>query len=491
MNSMPSILLSLKPDCSIDFVNPTIEEVTGYSPGELQGKDIFSTLFSPIRGTRDLLKLEMSSHDMQHVEFHLKTKINGQRVFSCCSTPMRSDSGAVERIIASAIDVTEKKKREGQMLQAQKMESIGLLAGGIAHDFNNLLSGIMGHASLLEKTLPTRTQEHRDVQVILRATERATDLASRLLSFVRGGKVQSTVLNLNEVIEEARAILSRTINRSIKIETHLAKDLFRIRADGSQVEQILLNLLINARDAMPEGGTITIESQNAPIDETFVHKYPYFKPGKYALVTIRDTGTGMDEEVRRRVFEPFFTTKKSNDGTGLGLAMVYGIVKNYDGYIHVESEQGQGTTFKVYLPSHNGKLASADDTYVKENAKGGKECILIADDEEVVRMFIAGVLENAGYRAMTASDSEKTLKVFKTKRKKIKLIILDMIMPEISGNELFEQLRTIDPDVKILVVSGYPDSAYDKELFEKNARFLKKPFMCETLLSSVRDLLDS
>lgn len=191
------------------------------------------------------------------------------------------------------------------------------------------------------------------------------------------------------------------------------------------------------------------------------------------------------------MFEPFFTTKKSNGGTGLGLAIVYGIVKNYNGYIHVESKQGQGTTFKVYLPSHNGKLVNADDTNVKENAKGGKECILIADDEEVVRTFIAGVLENAGYRAMTASDSEKTLKVFKTKLKKIKLIILDMIMPEISGNELFEQLRTIDPDVKILVVSGYPDSAYDKKLFEKNARFLKKPFMCETLLSSVRDLLDS
>lgn len=490
IDTMPSICIVLTPDYSIDFINKVTEHITGYVPEELQGKNIFDTLFAGADGNITRIRSGMCSREIRHIEINLLTRDGSPRLLLWSSTPMCSENGELKSIVAMAIDITEKKKLEQQLLQSQKMESLGTLAGGITHDFNNLLGGIMGYASILETHLPLGSREHKDVQVILRTAQRAANLTSRLLSFVRGGKHTFEAVDLNAVIEEVAVLLSRTIDKIVKIETHLEKNLCRVLADENQMEQCLMNILINARDAMPKGGTIKVETQNVIMDQQSCREFPHCTPGNYILISVADTGVGMDEEVRQKIFDPFFTTKEKREGTGLGLAMVYGIIKSHGGNIYVNSERNKGTSFTVLLPVCEEEIVGTETKEIKEPVEGGNEHILLVDDEEVVREFLAIALNKAGYSVTLAANSKKGLELFK-KEGHFDLVVLDMIMPDMPGDILLEHLRKIDPEIRVLIVSGYAETSYNQELFQHHTTFLKKPFIYETFLTMVRKSLDA
>ncbi|MCD6320525.1 MAG: response regulator [Candidatus Desulfofervidaceae bacterium] len=393
----------------------------------------------------------------------------------------------IENIIR---DISEQKKIEQQLIQAQKMESIGVLAGGVAHDFNNLLAGILGYANLIKVEVSEDTSLYRYAEVIERSATRASELTQKLLAFARGGKYKVEVINLNEIVEEVVALLSRTIEKTIAIHRELASDLFLVEVDPSQMTQTLLNICINSRDAMPNGGTLTIKTFNTYLEERFFPTGDRSRPGNYVAVSVSDTGTGMDEATKQRIFEPFFTTKEKGKGTGLGLSMVYGIVRNHDGYIDVKSRLGQGTTFIIYLPAAEKKEQRQIE---KEEVEilGGSETILLIDDEEVVRNLVKDILEGNGYKVLLAKDGEEGLSVYQACKDQINLVLLDMIMPKKSGTEVFKTLKSVNPNVKVLLVTGYSLNEQAQAILHNGALgFIQKPYQVKELLKTIRKVLD-
>ncbi|MFL5494918.1 MAG: PAS domain S-box protein [Gemmatimonadales bacterium] len=390
-----------------------------------------------------------------------------------------------------AKDVTHRKRLEEQLRQSQKMEAIGRLAGGVAHDFNNLLTVIQGYGDLILGDLEPGDRLCPDVRGIKEAAERAAGLTQQLLAFSRRQVLAPEVLDLNSLAREAEKLLHRLIGEDIEIHTALAPDLGRVRADPVQLHQVVLNLAVNARDAMPRGGMLTLETQNVEVGPDHPATQELVSPGRYVLLAVTDTGIGMDQETKANIFEPFFTTKGPGEGTGLGLATVYGIVRQSGGFIWVYSEPNQGTTFKVYLPRVEGDAALAPRVAAVHPPPRGSETILLVEDEELVRRLARKIFEASGYKVVVAAGGQAALELMGTDDHRPDLLVTDVVMPGMGGRELAEQLRIRQPQLKVLFLSGYTDDAIVRHgVLQQEVFFLQKPFNSSTLLQKVRSILD-
>ena len=388
-------------------------------------------------------------------------------------------------------DITVEKKLESQLVHAQKMEAVGTLAGGIAHDFNNLLQAVQGYAELL--LLPKGEGEpgYRELQEISRAAKRGGELTRQLLTFSRKVESKLQPVDLNRIVEDVRLLLERTIPKMIKIELHLTGNLHHVNADASQVEQILMNLAVNARDAMPDGGTLRIETKNVVLDEDARRSQPELTPGKYVLLAVADTGQGMDKSTLENIFDPFFTTKEVGKGTGLGLAMVYGIVKNHHGHITCVSKPGEGTAFEIYLPAVEHTERATTIVTGTEVLRGGHETVLLVDDDDSLRDLGVQILEAYGYTVMSAPDGESALQVYQECRDRIDLVVLDLIMPGMGGALCLQKLLEINPAAKVVIASGYSVNGETEKATESGAKaFIQKPYDVQQMLQVVREVLD-
>jgi two-component system cell cycle sensor histidine kinase/response regulator CckA len=389
-----------------------------------------------------------------------------------------------------ANDITEKKELEAQLRQSQKLEGIGQLAGGIAHDFNNLLTVILGRSQILLKKLEAGPL-WRDANLIHRTAERAASLTGQLLAFSRKQHLQPKVLELNAVVTDMDKMLQRLIGENIELATILDQKLGRVKVDPGQMEQMILNLAVNARDAMPDGGRLMIETSNVHLDETYTKQHVSAKPGRYVMLAVSDTGCGMDSETQARIFEPFFTTKEPGKGTGLGLSTVYGIVKQSDGNIWVYSEVGKGTTFKVYLPCID-EDADAPSSALDELKLDGAETILLVEDEEDVRELSEEILRDMGYKVLVAANGHQAAGICEQYENAIDLLITDVVMPRMSGPELSRRVCKVRPSMKVLFLSGYTNaSVMHNEVLDADCHFLQKPFTAESLGGMIRQILDS
>ncbi|PYS49074.1 MAG: hybrid sensor histidine kinase/response regulator [Acidobacteria bacterium] len=390
-----------------------------------------------------------------------------------------------------ASDVTERRLLEEQFRQSQKMEAIGQLAGGIAHDFNNLLTAINGYSELAMRKLQAEDPLRRNLEEIKKAGERAASLTRQLLAFSRKQILQPAVLVINSVVSDMEKMLRRLIGEDIDLKTALETQLGSIKADPGQIEQIIMNLVINARDAMPAGGKLTIETSNVDLDETYARQHTGVTPGHYVMLAVSDTGMGMNTATLARIFEPFFTTKEKGKGTGLGLSTIYGIVKQSGGNIWVYSEVGQGTTFKVYLPRVDEDAQEYKRTDETEEILQGTETILLAEDEEIVRTLAREILETYGYRVLEASGSGAALLICERVTEPIDLLITDVVMPEMSGRQLAARLSQLRPEMKVLYMSGYTDDAIVHQgVLDEDANFIQKPFTPDALAKKVREVLN-
>ena len=380
---------------------------------------------------------------------------------------------------------------EEQFRQAQKMEAVGRLAGGIAHDFNNLLTGILGYSYLLASSLKSSDPGYEEVMEIRKAAERAGLLTRQLLAFSRKQVLAAKVLDVNTIITDTERMLRRLIGEDIQLVTVFASNLGKFTADPGQIEQVILNLAVNARDSMPKGGKLTIETANFQLDSGHAQTHPKVAPGQYVLLTVRDTGSGMDEATKARIFEPFFTTKAFGKGTGLGLATVYGIVKHGGGHIEVESQLGRGTTFRIYFPRTEGEVPMPKSSSTQRKIPFGKETVLLVEDEEVVRTLARKTLEKCGYTVLEACKPEEAIRLADQHQEPIHLLLSDVVMPGMGGGQLAERLIALRPGIRVMYMSGYTDDATVRHgVLEEEVAFLQKPFTPVALASKVRQVLD-
>jgi CheY-like chemotaxis protein len=379
-------------------------------------------------------------------------------------------------------------------MQTQKMEAIGNLAGGIAHNFNNILMGIMGYAELLILKKKQGDRDYKAVKTIFEATHRAVELTTQLLNIARSGTHIPRKLNLNNIVKETLLLLSGSIDKTIKIETHYEDEIKPIKGDRGQLEQCLLNLCINAREAMADGGRIVIETQNMYLDENYVTNHIEARTGNYVMMSVSDTGAGIPAKTKERIFEPFFTTKSEKGGTGMGLATLYGIVKNHGGFVNVYSEEGKGSVFKLYFPVSPGVIDEEESLFeesLDETPMGGTETVLIIDDEKYVLDIWADYLTDTGFTVLTAKNGEEGIGLFRERADEVDIVILDYIMPDISGSEVLKRLKEIKGDVKVLVASGYSKNGQAKEMMEGDADgFIQKPSTLSELIRRIRGILD-
>jgi two-component system cell cycle sensor histidine kinase/response regulator CckA len=382
------------------------------------------------------------------------------------------------------------RKSEAQLLLAQKLEAVGRLAGGIAHDFNNLLTVIKGYSQLALRRLHEDDSLRSQIEQIVKASERAAALVSQLLAFSRKQVMQPRVLDLNDIVADLESMFRRLIGEDIELRASLQADLAAVRADPSQIEQVIMNLVINARDAMPAGGKLTIETANTYLDETYAEQHFSVTAGDYVMLAVSDTGVGMDEETRQHIFEPFFTTKDTGRGTGLGLSTVYGIVKQSGGNIWVYSEVGGGTTFKIYLPRVNEGVEVAKQVALNQELPLATETILLVEDDQALRELVQEVLELAGYQVLEAATGEAAISICEHREKTIHLLVTDVVMPEIGGPELAERLLALHPEMRTLYISGYADDAIVHHgVLAEGTNFLAKPFSPRALELKVREVL--
>ncbi len=405
------------------------------------------------------------------------------------STPIRDDLGRVVGAVVTFRDITERKHLEEQLRQAQKMEAVGSLAGGVAHDFNNLLTGILGFADLLLDQLGDADPLREDVNEIKKAAERAASLARQLLAFSRQQVLAPQLLDLNTVVTDLDKMLRRLIGEHINLVMVRKPALGQVKGDPGQIHQVILNLAVNARDAMPQGGKLTLETGNVDLDEEYARRHVTVRPGSYVRLTVSDTGIGMDEQTRSRIFDPFFTTKEKGKGTGLGLATVYGIVKQSGGHITVHSEPGRGTAFRIYLPRVEEKPEAVDPGQAGPSAPKGSETLLLVEDEETVWLALRKVLRSKGYTVLEARHGGEALSICERYAGPIHLLVTDVVMPQMSGPELAHRLTPLRPEMKVLYMSGYMDEAIVHDGTLDSEAFLQKPFAPEVLAHKVREVL--
>jgi len=395
-----------------------------------------------------------------------------------------------EAVVAVVRDISERLRLEAMLHQAQKLDALGQLAGGVAHDTNNMLGVIIGYADLLLEDAPAASPLANDLEQIRKAALHSADLTRQLLAFARKQPINPQVVDLNVLVESTHKMLRRLIGEQHALIWKPSTTLWSVWIDPSQVDQIVTNLAVNARDALGSGGTITLETANVQVDETYAHKHPDAKPGDYVVLTVTDDGHGMTPEIQARIFDPFFTTKGLGRGTGLGLATVYGIVRQNEGFISVYSALGEGTTFRIHLPKHLGENPGSQEAEVA--LKGGKETLLLVEDEEALLELAQRILEGAGYRVMSSSRPIEALHLMETTSEPIALLVTDLVMPGLNGSELYQRIHASRPEVRPLFLSGYPaDSITLHELSEKRAGFLQKPFTRPALLAKVREILDA
>jgi PAS domain S-box-containing protein len=387
-------------------------------------------------------------------------------------------------------DISVRKQLETQCRQAQKMEVTGLLAGGIAHDFNNLMAVILGCCQFLESDATLNDDNRELIEEIFKAGNRAANLTRQLLAYSRQQVLQPAVLNLNEVVLETGVMLERVIGEDVALTSNMLPSLWSVKVDAGQMQQVIMNLSVNARDAMPQGGKLTIETANVELDESYTQTYPDVKPGRYVVLSVSDTGCGMDAKTKARMFEPFFTTKGVGKGTGLGLATIFGIVKQSGGHVTVYSEPGHGSTFKVYLPRVESQVGETEKPPQSAPARG-TETVLVVEDEDGVRNLAGRILRSQGYTVLEARNGSEALLTFQDHQQEIELVLTDVVMPEMGGRHLHERLLTTRPDLAVLFMSGYTDDAVVRHgVLESEKNFIQKPFTCAALASAVRRVLD-
>jgi nitrogen-specific signal transduction histidine kinase len=389
------------------------------------------------------------------------------------------------------MDITDSKDMEVQFLQAQKMEAVGRLAGGVAHDFNNLLTGILGYGELMLWDLPVDDPRRRSLEEIIKTTERAASLTRQLLAFGRKQIIQPRIINFNELISGMEKMLRRLLGEDLDLITLLDPALGTVKADPGQMDQVIMNLAVNARDAMPQGGLLTIETDNVFLDEAYARDHLEVTPGPYVMLAVTDTGMGMDAATQAHIFEPFFTTKEAGKGTGLGLSTVHGIIKQSSGHIWVYSEPGRGTTFKIYLPRVEEAAMPLQPAVAPAASLRGPETILVVEDDESLRSVICQTLRSYGYTVLEAHHGNEAILVCGRHRGPIHLVLTDVVMPGLSGGELMERLAPLGRQMKVLFMSGYTeDTAALQNLLAAGAPFLEKPFKMTTLAQKVRAVLD-
>ena len=489
-DTIGDIIVLLKPDHEINEINQaglkalkkTREEVVGQKCYRL-----FHKAEAPIEECPCTMTLA------NHQSGFCEVTVDG-KTLELLTYPVMDGDNHIKAFTHIIKDITGRKSMEEQFLQAQKMEAVGRLAGGVAHDFNNLLTAIMGYSELALDALPEDHPEHNHIEEIRNAGERAAALTRQLLAFSRKQIFEPEVLCLNEVVSGMTKMLRRMIPEDVELVAVLDPGLDRVKLDPTQMEQVLLNLAVNARDAMPKGGKLTLETANAELDLAYSRSHPEVQPGKYVMLAVSDTGCGMDEATQARIFEPFFTTKEKSKGTGLGLSTVYGIVKQSGGSIFVYSEPGKGTAFKIYLPRVEevpGERGPAVEKRPVPALPQGAETVLVAEDDETLRRLIYEILQSSGYAVLEAGRGEEALRLAGEHAGPIHLLITDMVMPGMGGREVAGRLAALRPGTRVLYVSGYTDDAVVRHgVLESGVAFLQKPFVPEALLRKVREVLD-
>src|SRR5436309_3501016 len=486
------VIVALSPGGEVTSLNPAFEEMTGFPPGEWVGRP-FEALVHPedVPLALELFGRVLRGEPRPTIQFRILTKTGPYRVAEFSASAQLRD-GKLLGILGIGRDVTERLGLEQQLRQAQKMEAVGRLAGGIAHDFNNILPAITGHADLLLEDLGHHDPRRADVDEIRRSAERAAGLTRQLLAFSRQQVLQPKVVDLNALVLDMDKLLRRLIGEDVELATVLDPTLGRVTADPGQLEQVIVNLAVNARDAMPQGGKLTLETRNIDLDSSYTLEHSLVKPGPYVQLTVSDSGIGMDEETQAHAFEPFFTTKPRGQGTGLGLAMVYGTVKQSGGFIWVYSEPGRGATFKIYLPRVDAPVESAAPPAPVERPPRGSETVLLAEDEPAVRAIARQALERQGYTVLAAPSGADALALAAQHGATIHLLLTDVVMPGMSGRDLADRLTAQRPGIRVLYISGYTDNAIVRHgMLEPGLAYLQKPFRPDALVRKVREVLDA
>jgi two-component system cell cycle sensor histidine kinase/response regulator CckA len=472
--------------------NPSAERIFGYSRQEALGQHASFIVPPEFRPHVDAVwqGLVKQSGGSRSTNDNL-TKDG--RTISCewYNTPLADESGRVLGVASLAQDVTERVALEERLRQSQKMEAVGRLAGGVAHDFNNLLTVILGYSQILAEGVPAGSRLADSTSQIKSAADRASGITRQLLAFSRKQVLSPRVINLNDIMLNLDSLLRRLIGEDIEVLTVPDNNLGSVKADPGQIEQVIMNLALNSRDAMPQGGKLTLETANALLDESYTRRHQPAEPGRYVMLAVSDTGHGMTPETKARIFEPFYTTKEVGKGTGLGLSMVYGIVKQSGGFIWVYSEPGQGTTFKIYLPRVDQPAETSGADHRPRSVQRGTETILLVEDDSQLRQLSSSVLAHCGYKMLVASTPEEGLAICKENHRDIRLLITDVVMPRMNGRQLAEQILQVSPNVRVLYISGYTSNAIvHYGVLDPGLWFLPKPFTLSALMAKVREVLD-
>jgi PAS domain S-box-containing protein len=497
----PSFIFAKDREGRFTLVNQAVADAYGSTVEDLVGKT--DADFNPnAEEVAHFRRIDLDVLDTGRERFvaeEVLTDAQGRvRYLQTVKRPIVEADGRANQVLGVSTDISERKRAEEErarleesLRQAQKIESLGLLAGGIAHDFNNLLTVINGYANLLESQTPAGDPRRGKIVEVRKAGERAAGLTRQLLAFGRRQRLEARVFDLRDVLGNLEKMLCRLIGEDVRLVWASGLDVPRVKADPGQIEQVVMNLVINARDAMPHGGTITVEVTSAVLDETYAAAHAEVQPGRYAVVAVSDTGVGISPEIQPRIFEPFFTTKEIGKGTGLGLATVYGVVKQSGGHISLYSEPGVGTTFKVYLPAASSSGVAESSACDEPAPRGGTETILLVEDEPQVRELARGILDSQGYRVLACADPRQALDVCDREPGTIDLMLTDVVMPGMNGPELHERLLPHRPRMRVIYMSGYTDCAIVQQgTLTSQTAFIQKPFTPGTLGAKVRAVLD-
>jgi two-component system cell cycle sensor histidine kinase/response regulator CckA len=475
------------------YNSPSYQRILGYEPHELETTSSLEQVHPDDQQlVTDATAEARRTGQGRRIEYRMRHKDGTWVYIESTASVVRNAAGHVDKMVIVNRDIGERRRLEQQLHQSQKMDAIGRLSGGVAHDFNNLLGVIIGYGEILEEGVPEGDPLRASVDQVLKAGRRASSLTRQLLAFSRQQVLEPKLLSLNAVVSDMEKMLHRMIGEDIELTIQLDPELGSTRADQSQVEQVIMNLAVNARDAMPDGGKLAIQTWNFEIDPKFAERYAYpVVTGPYVLLAVTDSGTGMDAATQQRIFEPFYTTKEKGKGTGLGLSTVYGVVKQSGGYIDVISALGSGTTFNIYLPRSAQSVSVEEHGTSQPSATRGNETILLVEDEDSLRTLTRDVLRRKGYTVLEAANGAEALELSGRTREEIHLLLTDVVMPGINGRALSDQLKLKRPEMRVAFMSGYTGQRVgQKDILEPGSFFIQKPFSREQLASRVREALD-